>query len=70
MVMVKLIFSDGMQGTHSEGMGYFAGWRAAASAARRKLEPYGTVKREHIMPGGTDRLWVAPGNRAVHAGIQ
>jgi hypothetical protein len=67
---IKLIFSDGMQGTHSEYMGEFDGWREATSAAHRRLERYGTVRREHNMPGGTDRLWVAPGNRAVHAEIQ
>lgn len=65
--MISMIFSDGMQGVHQEEMPDAKNWRDAATMARKKLARYGTVRREHNMPGGTDRLWVAAGNRAVHA---
>lgn len=52
----------------STNIGVANNWREAASIARRELEQHGrTVKREHNMPGVTDRLWVATGGTAVHA---
>ncbi len=65
--MITLIFSDGAQGVHQESLGTAKNWREAAHLARSTLARYGTVRREHNRPGGTARLWVAPGNRAVHA---
>lgn len=64
--MIKLIFSNGAQGVHEEELDSARNWREAAHIARKQLDRYGTVRREHHPPGGTDRLWVAPGNRAVH----
>lgn len=63
---IQLIFSNGAQGVHQGALPDAASWREAAAIARRELARFGAVRREHNMPGGTDRMWVAPGNRAVH----